>query len=87
MYWQKNKLRVRVLNRGIAWFDTGTHEDLLEASNYVRSIEKRQGALVCSIEEVALHKGFVEKNAFLQNLSKKSKLPYFKTLIDSLETD
>jgi glucose-1-phosphate thymidylyltransferase len=60
-YLNDAELEMQILHRGIAWFDTGTHNDLLEASNYIRAIETRQGERVGCLEEVALNRKFINQ--------------------------
>jgi len=67
-YLQRGKLKVTVLGRGTAWLDTGTHESLLDASQFVEVIEKRQGLKIGCIEEIAYRNGFISKSN-LENLA------------------
>ena len=59
-YLRAGRLNVRLMGRGMAWLDTGTHESLLQASNFIEAIENRQGLMVGSIEEVAFRMGFID---------------------------
>jgi glucose-1-phosphate thymidylyltransferase len=58
-YLQRNQLHVERLPRGIAWLDTGTHEALVQASNYIQALEERQGLMVANLEEIAYRMGFI----------------------------
>ena len=60
-YLEQGRLKVELLGRGFAWLDTGTHESLMDASNFVHTIEKRQGLKVACLEEIAYHKGWLTK--------------------------
>ena len=73
-YLKRKKLKVERLGRGLAWFDTGTHADLLEAADFVRTIENRQGMQVSCPEEISYRKGWISKEKLLE-ISK----PYLKT--------
>jgi glucose-1-phosphate thymidylyltransferase len=59
LYLKQKALHVKLLSRGMAWLDTGTQTSLLEAGNYIATIEHRQGLKVACLEEVALHMGFI----------------------------
>tara|TARA_B110000971_G_C20030176_1_gene511008 strand:+ start:2490 stop:3368 length:879 start_codon:yes stop_codon:yes gene_type:complete len=64
-YLEQQNLKVEVMGRGFAWLDTGTHESLLEASNYIHAIENRQGLKVACIEEIAFEMGYISKEDLL----------------------
>lgn len=59
VYHREGKLKVQLLGRGFAWLDTGTHESLIQAGNFIETIEKRQGLKIGCVEEVAYRKGFI----------------------------
>ncbi|WP_456379329.1 glucose-1-phosphate thymidylyltransferase RfbA [Lutibacter sp.] len=61
MYLQQNSLKMELMGRGFAWLDTGTQDSLLEASNFIQTIEKRQGLKIACIEEIAFEKGYISK--------------------------
>ena len=65
LYLNENRLHVKLLSRGMAWLDTGTHESLLQASNFIATIEERQGLKVACIEEIAYREGFINKEQLL----------------------
>ena len=76
VYMESNELIVRKLGRGIAWLDTGTHETLLKASQFVEAVEQRQGLKIACIEEIALRSGFIDLDAFLVLAKKMKGSPY-----------
>jgi glucose-1-phosphate thymidylyltransferase len=65
VYLERGQLTVEKLGRGCAWFDTGTHESLLEAAEFVRTIEMRQGLKIACVEEVAYHMGYIDRERVL----------------------
>jgi glucose-1-phosphate thymidylyltransferase len=83
-YLSQGRLKVAVLSRGTAWLDTGTHNSLLQASNFVQIIEERQGLKIGCIEEIAWQMGFITSNQ-LESLGKKLiKSGYGKYLLELL---
>src|SRR6056297_3530365 len=65
LYLEENRLRVNLLGRGMAWLDTGTHDSLLQASNFISTIEKRQGLKIACIEEIAFNMGYITREQLL----------------------
>ncbi|WP_341322796.1 glucose-1-phosphate thymidylyltransferase RfbA [Solibacillus sp. FSL H8-0523] len=81
-YMQQGELIVKLAGRGLAWLDTGTHESLLEASNFVEAIQKRQGLYIASIEEIAYRKGYITKKELIELAEPLMKTDYGKYLMD-----
>ena len=67
-YIARGALRIKKLGRGYAWLDTGTHESLLSASLFVQTVEARQGLKIACLEEIALRKGFIDKEKFAESI-------------------
>lgn len=80
MYLSEGKLNVKNLGRGIIWFDTGTHEALLEASNYVEAIQKRQGFYIACLEEIAYKKGWINEKDIEKKIEETKMNDYQKYL-------
>lgn len=81
IYMNAKKLKVELLGRGTAWLDTGTHDSLLEAANFVAAIQKRQGLYIACIEEIAYRKGFIDKRDLLKLAEPLLKTEYGQYLI------
>ena len=79
---EQGVLKVEPLGRGFAWLDTGTHESLLEAGQFIETIEKRQGVKVGCLEEVAFEKGFITKAQLLENAKQMSGTSYGSYLLN-----
>ena len=80
-YLEENRLKVELMGRGYAWLDTGTHESLLEASNFIQTIENRQGLKVACIEEIAYEMGYISKEKLLELAQPLKKNQYGQYLI------
>ncbi len=81
LYLNEKKLKLEMLGRGFAWLDTGTHESLLDASNFIQTIEKRQGLKVSCLEEIAFSNGYINKKQLLKLAEPLSKNQYGQYLI------
>lgn len=80
-YLKLGELKVELMTRGFAWLDTGTHESLIEASNYIKMIEKRQGLKVACLEEIAYKMGYISKSQLLALAEPLKKNGYGQYLI------
>ena len=80
-YLNKNQLKLELMDRGFAWLDTGTHESLIDASNFVQAIENRQGLKVSCIEEIAFQMGYIDRNQLLKLAKPLVKNSYGEYLI------
>jgi glucose-1-phosphate thymidylyltransferase len=87
LYLEKQKLKVEILGRGVAWLDTGTHEALLQAANFIQTIELRQGLQVASPEEVAYRQGWISATQLGQLGSALGKTPYGQYLLNLVKED
>ena len=81
-YLERGDLKVEVLGRGFAWLDTGTHESLSDASQYIQTIEQRQGYKVACIEEVAFYKGWISSEELIALAQPLKKTEYGQYMID-----
>ncbi len=85
LYLEEGRLNVKLLGRGFAWLDTGTFDSLLQASNYIATIEQRQGLKISCIEEIAYKKGFITRDQLLELAEPLRKNPYGQYLIKLAE--
>jgi len=81
VYLERGELSVSVMGRGTAWLDTGTHDSLLDASNFIATIEKRQGLKVCCPEEIAFRKKFIGREQLIQLAQALEKSDYGQYLL------
>ena len=87
IYLKQNQLNVELFGRGFAWLDTGTHQSLLQASQFVRTVEENQGIKIACLEEVAYRMGFVTKDDLMKNLVKFKNNEYFDYIKNILLKD
>lgn len=85
-YLRRDELAVQLTGRGLAWLDTGTHESLLEASNFVEAIQKRQGLYIACIEEIAYRNGYITKKQLVDLAQPLLKTDYGKYLLEISHT-
>jgi glucose-1-phosphate thymidylyltransferase len=86
-YLERGRLHVEKLGRGIAWLDTGTHEALSQAANYIQAIEERQGLMVACLEEIAFRLGYIDAAALSRLASAMASSPYGHYLSRLTERD
>jgi len=80
-YLEQGNLQVEILGQGHAWLDTGTHESLMEATQFIQTIENRQGLKIGCLEEIAFKKGFISRQQLLQEAEEMKSTPYGQYLI------
>jgi len=85
MYLKEDRLKVELLGRGYAWFDTGTHDSLLDAGNFIRTIEKRTGLKIGCIEEIAYTNGWIDKEKLKELAEPLKKTEYGQYLLKIAE--
>lgn len=85
LYLEEDKLHVQLLGRGYAWLDTGTMDSLVDAADFVRTLEKRQGLKISAIEEIAYNKGWISKEALIESAKRYGKSPYGQHLMNVAE--
>jgi glucose-1-phosphate thymidylyltransferase len=86
-YLKQRQLRVELLGRGIAWLDTGTHESLLQASEYIHTVQERQGLMIASIEEIAFRQGWIGRDQLAKLGRELAKSAYGAYLVQLAEEE
>ena len=86
-YLNRGKLKVELLGRGMAWLDTGTHAGLLEAANFIETVQKRQSLYIACLEEIAFNKGYISKEQLLKTANELKKTDYGQYLFNLSEED
>ncbi|MGB7117938.1 MAG: glucose-1-phosphate thymidylyltransferase RfbA [Anaerolineales bacterium] len=87
VYLERGDLRVSVMGRGVAWLDAGTHESLLQAANFVQTVEERQGMMISCPEEIAYRMGFINSDQLLRQAQRFSGNQYGAYLLRMLDED
>ena len=82
---EEGTLKVDLLGRGMAWLDTGTHQSMLKASNFVEAVQTTQGTFVACLEEIAYRQGWISKDKVRELAGPLMKTEYGKYLIDIIE--
>ena len=85
MYLDEKKLNVKLLGRGFTWLDTGTVDSLVEAAEFVKTIETRQGIVISALEEIAYNRGWITKDTMMKAIEKYGKSVYGKHLANIVE--
>jgi glucose-1-phosphate thymidylyltransferase len=85
LYLEEGHLHVQLLGRGYAWLDTGTMDSLVDAADFVRTLEKRQGLKISAIEEIAYNKGWITKDELIEAAKRYGKSPYGQHLMNVAE--
>ena len=84
IYLEKGLLNTEILGRGFAWLDTGTHKSLLQAAQYVETIEENQGIKIACLEEIAYRMGFLSKDDVIENAKKYKQNEYYNYILNLL---
>lgn len=87
LFLDEKRLKMKLLGRGMAWLDTGTHESLLDASNFIATIERRQGLKVACIEEIAYRKGYIDKKQLEKLAEPLKKNQYGQYLLNLIKNE
>ena len=85
VYLEQGDLDVKLLGRGFAWLDTGTMDSLVDAADFVRTIETRQGSQIAALEEIAFTEGWIDRETLLQSAQRYGKSPYGQHLMHVAE--
>ncbi len=86
-YLKRGKLKIELLGRGMAWLDTGTHSGLLEAANFIETVQKRQSLYIACLEEIAYLKGYINEDKLLKTAKELKKTDYGQYLFNLVKKD